>query len=79
LILKKVGEGHDVTDAAAAAMALRASRTKGEILTGLFYLNAHKKSLEEQSSLPAMPLAHLSEKELRPSADFLTQTLREFK
>lgn len=79
LILKKLNVDHDVTSRSAAAETLRTHREKGEIITGLFYLNQNTAALEERSQLGSKPLAHLGEKELRPSHDFLAKTLREFK
>ncbi len=67
LLLRKLDpRQHDIKDAAGTMSMLRESRTKGEILTGLFYLNESSGTLLDTLNLCDTPLAMLSEKEARP-------------
>jgi 2-oxoglutarate/2-oxoacid ferredoxin oxidoreductase subunit beta len=78
LTLKKITQDHDIHDQMAGLKVIHESRNKGEILTGLFYLNANSQTLESQLSLGAQPLALMPESELRLKQDFLDQALNDF-
>lgn len=79
LWLKKLEHDHDVHNKALAAERLRDARDKGQILTGLFYLNTETKPLNEHLELTETPLAHLTDAELRPSPDSLQKILNGFR
>lgn len=80
LLLKKLdSRAHDATNAQMALSVLRESRTKGEILTGLFYANEEEKTLIDVLNLPPRSLADMTEKDLRPSPQVLTQILQDFR
>lgn len=79
LLLKKVdGRTHDVKNSTEALRMLHESRLKGEILTGLFFLDESCIPLESTLKLTETPLYQLGEKELRPSAEQLKRALAEF-
>ncbi len=82
LTLRKLdSRDHDIRDATKAISVLRGSRDKGEILTGLFFVDtAHKReTLIETLNLTEQPLAKLSEKDARPSASALKEILTQFR
>lgn len=79
LTLKSLSENHDIEDADHALKVLREHRTKGQILTGLFYLSNKLETLESKLRLSDTPLAHLQEQDLRLSNDFLRKTLEQFR
>jgi 2-oxoglutarate ferredoxin oxidoreductase subunit beta len=66
ILLRKVGEEHDVRDALAAMRLLIEARRSGEIVTGLLYANPEADDLCTRESLPTRALAELSIEELRP-------------
>lgn len=79
LTLKKLDpRAHDVHNAKDAINLLFESRQKNQFLTGLFYYDSSKKHLVDNLEMVDTPLAHLTEKELRPSATQLQQCLQEF-
>lgn len=82
LTLRKIdSRAHDIHNGTAAISVLRDSRERGEILTGLFYVDtAHKRpTLMETLDLTDTPLAHLSEKEARPSREALSEILTTYR
>lgn len=82
LTLRKLdSRQHDIKNATAAIGLLRDSREKGEILTGLFYVDtAHKRStVIETLNLCETPLAQLSEAQARPSREALAEILKSYK
>ena len=76
--LKKLEKDHDVHNKAHAADRLRESKENGQILTGLFYWNPKSKALTDGMNLTSKPLAHLTEKELRPAPSSLEKLLHKF-
>jgi 2-oxoglutarate ferredoxin oxidoreductase subunit beta len=79
LKLKKLhSKEHNVKDRAHAMQMLYDSRTKGEILTGVFYMNEEQETLIETLNLPQTPLALLQEAELRPKADEFKNLMKSF-
>lgn len=79
LTLKKLGEDHNLKDRSQATRLLREHREKGDILTGLFYLDTKTPAFEETLRLGSKPLVKLSESELRPPAAYLCQVMAGFK
>ena len=61
LVLKKIEEDYYPTDEAEAIQALHQHAKKGEVLTGVFYVNTRKPNLLDQLDLRPAPLAQLSE------------------
>lgn len=80
LTLKKLdSRAHNVTDAKAALSLLFESRQQNEFLTGLFYYNKNLKTLKDFLNPNPTPLAHLTETELRPSAESLKACINDFR
>lgn len=80
LTLKKLNaREHNVQDRLAAMKMIHESSAKGEILTGLFYINEEPKSLIESLSLPKKPLSRMKEADLRPSKEKFEQLMAEFR
>ena len=78
LTIKNIQNEHDVQNASQALSALRSSREKKEILTGLFYYQPKFPNLENRMGLAPKPLAQLSEKDLRLRPDFLSRVQQDF-
>lgn len=70
---------HDVKDAIGAQRLLYEHRQKGEILTGLFYLNNLRPSLPTLLNLPAKALALHDMQDLAVDATKFKQVLKSFK
>jgi 2-oxoglutarate ferredoxin oxidoreductase subunit beta len=75
IVLKKIGPDHDPTDKYAAMKLLENAKTEHQFITGLIYVNEDRPTLPEQVSVPAKPLAHLTEQELRPSREALAKVM----
>lgn len=81
ITLKKIqSQDHDVGDSLHALQLLHESRRRGEILTGMFYLNEDQENLLETLHLSkTQPLALMNETELRPTVSELKSILNEFR
>lgn len=80
LTLKKIDPRlHNLNDRLEAMKVLSDSRDKGEILTGLFYINENKKTLIDTMNMSDTPIALLNEKSLRPSANSLDKVMEEYR
>ncbi|MBK9039586.1 MAG: 2-oxoacid:ferredoxin oxidoreductase subunit beta [Bdellovibrionales bacterium] len=81
LSLKKLNSSeHDVKNAGQAIQLLTESRNRGEILTGMFYLDETHENLIETLQLDATkPLAYMSEGELRPPPEALKEIMTEYR
>jgi len=66
LRLRKLDAGYDPTDSIAAISYVRAHQTKGEIVTGLLYVDPNAHDLHEHLNTVAVPLNTLSAKDLCP-------------
>jgi 2-oxoglutarate/2-oxoacid ferredoxin oxidoreductase subunit beta len=66
LRLRKLLEDYDPTDKANAVRTLMEAQEKGEILTGVFYIDTQKPTFIDQLSLVDEPLATLPESMVRP-------------
>ncbi len=69
--LHKLASGWDPTSRQSAAAQLHESRAKGEILTGLIYIDTESRELHEILNTVKKPLNSLTEKDLTPSQDIL--------
>lgn len=79
ILLNKIDSRlHNVHDRLEAAKVLTEARHKGEVLTGLFYINEEDSSLIENLNLTEKPLAHLNEQELRPTKTQFDQVMSRF-
>ena len=66
LRLRKLLEDYDPTDKANAVRTLMEAHEKGEILTGVFYIDTQKPTFIDQLGIVAEPLATLPESMTRP-------------
>ena len=62
---------HDPTDRASAQRLLHETYEKGEMLTGIFFVDTGLPTLTDTLELTGTPLCQLSEMELRPDAGVL--------
>jgi 2-oxoglutarate ferredoxin oxidoreductase subunit beta len=65
LLLRKLDRDYDATDATAAMAMVREARDKGELVTGLLYINTGARDLCTREGLPERPLSTLREDDLR--------------
>jgi 2-oxoglutarate ferredoxin oxidoreductase subunit beta len=66
LRLRKLAEGYDPGDRLAAMSHIAAYEARGEILTGLLYVDAGAADLHDHLKTVAVPLNRLGERELCP-------------
>jgi 2-oxoglutarate ferredoxin oxidoreductase subunit beta len=65
VILKKLGEDHDPTDRMAAQRLIDETRERGQLLTGLLYVDEEMEDFATREGLPERPLRDYREEELR--------------
>ena len=75
LLLRKVPEDYSPFDRAKAIEKLMEARKRGEILTGIFYVNPEEKTLFDIMQLHDTPLVHLPEEKLRPGKEVLDEIM----
>jgi 2-oxoglutarate/2-oxoacid ferredoxin oxidoreductase subunit beta len=68
LRLRKLAEGYDPGDRLAAMSHIAAHEARGEILTGLLYIDASAQELHDHLKTVAVPLNRLGERELCPGS-----------
>ncbi|MCB9025472.1 MAG: 2-oxoacid:ferredoxin oxidoreductase subunit beta [Bdellovibrionaceae bacterium] len=78
LTLKKLENDYDFKDPLKARQVLFESQSRREILTGLIYFNEQKQSIHNHLNLSDKPLRDLSEAELRPPQEALSEILDQF-
>ncbi|GAC1656181.1 MAG: 2-oxoacid:ferredoxin oxidoreductase subunit beta [Vulcanimicrobiaceae bacterium] len=69
VLLRKLDVDYDATDSTAALKIIHETRTRGELVTGLLYVNTQAADLCSREKLPQKPLAALAENELRISRE----------
>src|ERR1700742_2598107 len=74
--LRKLHEDYDPTDPIGAVNALMEAHEKGEVLTGVFYVDTAKPSFTDLLNLVDEPLATLPESRTRPSRQVLEQIMQ---
>jgi 2-oxoglutarate ferredoxin oxidoreductase subunit beta len=79
LRLRKLHESYDPTDKADSLKTLMTAQEKGEVLTGVFYINTQKPHFTELLHMVDDPLATLPPERLRPSREALDQILESFR
>jgi len=80
LRLKKLlSREHNVHSRIGALQALYESKSKGELLTGLFYIDEKQPTLVETLGLPEKGLANLKEHDLRPTAAAFSKVMAGFR
>src|ERR1039457_1561865 len=77
LRLKKLEQEYDPTDKIEAVKRLMESHAKGEVLTGVFYINAKAPSFIDMLNVTDQPLATLPESVTRPSREVLAKCMEE--
>jgi 2-oxoglutarate ferredoxin oxidoreductase subunit beta len=77
LRLKKLEQAYDPTDKIEAVQRLMESHAKGEVLTGVFYINANAPSFIDMLNVTDEPLATLPESLTRPSREVLAKCMEE--
>jgi 2-oxoglutarate ferredoxin oxidoreductase subunit beta len=75
LVLKKLDNSHDPRNKYAALEKLEAAHENKEFITGLIYVNDERPNLPDLMKLPATPLAHLTENQIRPSREALNKVM----
>ncbi len=79
LLLKKLNVDYDPTSKIGALRVLDESQRKGEVLTGLLYVDTQRKDFIELLNLVDEPLALLPESQVRPGREALDQVMEELK
>jgi 2-oxoglutarate ferredoxin oxidoreductase subunit beta len=79
LRIRKVDRDFDPTDRMAALAALEEAETKGEVLTGVLYVNTSKPTLLELLNLVDEPLATLPQSRVRPPVSALNDVMEELR
>ncbi len=79
LRIRKLGRDFDPTDRLAALAALEQAEQKGEVLTGVLYVNTSKPTFPDVLNLCEEPLATLPPERVRPSRAVLDQAMEELR
>ena len=79
LRIRKLDRDFDPTDRLAALAALEGAETKGEVLTGVLYVNPNKPTFVDLLNLSDEPLATLPEARLRPSRAVLGELMEQLR
>src|ERR1041385_6992321 len=79
LQLKKLDRDYDATDRVGALHLLAEAHEKGEMLTGVFYVNTTAPSFIEQLNLTESSLARLPQEAVRPSRQALDEIMEELR
>jgi 2-oxoglutarate/2-oxoacid ferredoxin oxidoreductase subunit beta len=77
LVLKKVAEDHDPRDRKSALRLVEESRERGQLLTGLLYLDEEAEDFATREHLPERPLRELDEEDLRIPREAFDQLMAE--
>jgi 2-oxoglutarate ferredoxin oxidoreductase subunit beta len=73
LVLRKISADYDVHDRVAALTFLQLHAAKGQIVTGVLYLDREAEDLHQHLNTTDIPLNTLSEKELCPGSAKLAE------
>src|SRR5205823_12716898 len=79
LRLSKIEEDYDPTDRIKAITRLHEAHEKGEVLTGVFYVNTKAPNFIEMLNMAEQPLATLPESVVRPGREVLEQVMEELR
>ena len=77
--LRKVAQDYDATNRDAAYAAIRDHQRRGEVMTGLLYLQADSQDVHDQNETVAAPLYSLSHEQLCPGNDALQKLMGQFR
>jgi 2-oxoglutarate ferredoxin oxidoreductase subunit beta len=75
LRLRKIREDYNPTNKIEAVKALMEAHEKGDVLTGVFYVDTEKPSFTDQLNLVDQPLSSLPESVIRPSKEVLDRVM----
>ena len=76
ILLRKIEESYDPTNKIEALRLLTESHDKGEIITGLFYVNTTQENFLTMLNVVDEPLATLPEWKVRPPKEVLEQVMQ---
>lgn len=79
LRIRKLDRDFDPSNRLAALAALEEAETKGEVLTGVLYLNTSKPTFTDLLNLSDDPLATLPQSKLRPSRGVLDEVMEQLR
>src|ERR1035441_10142928 len=79
LRIRKLGRDFDPTDRLKALQVLEESEAKGEVLTGVLYLNTNKPTFLDLLNLTEDPVATLPESKVRPPKAVLDSLMEELR
>jgi 2-oxoglutarate ferredoxin oxidoreductase subunit beta len=79
LRLRKLHEDYDPSNRVNALRTLTESHERGEVLTGIFYLDTRKPNFIELLNLVDEPLAKLPESRVRPGREVLDEVMEELR
>ena len=79
LRIKKLGRDYDPTNKFDALKAIDEAAKKGEVLTGVFYVDTNKPNFMELLELEDAPLATLPESKVRPPREVLELAMEELR
>ncbi|HEX3875591.1 MAG TPA: 2-oxoacid:ferredoxin oxidoreductase subunit beta [Bryobacteraceae bacterium] len=79
LRIRKLDRNFDPTDRLAALVALENAEKKGEVLTGMLYLDTGKPTFTDLLNLSEEPLATLPQSKLRPTEAVLSEVMEHLK
>jgi 2-oxoglutarate ferredoxin oxidoreductase subunit beta len=79
LRIRKLTRDFDPTDRLGALATLEEAETKGEVLTGVLYVNPEKPTFVDLLNLSEEPLATLPESKLRPSEQVLAEVMEQLR
>ena len=77
--LKKLAKDYDPTNKMHALTALHEADQKGEVLTGVLYVDTGKPTFLDMLNMADEPLATLPENKTRPSKEALDQIMEELR
>jgi 2-oxoglutarate ferredoxin oxidoreductase subunit beta len=79
VILKKLAEDYDPTNAGHAMQILRESRDEMKLVTGLLYVNTHAHRFDDEMKLVEAPLATLPLDSVRPAKSVLDAIMASYR
>jgi 2-oxoglutarate ferredoxin oxidoreductase subunit beta len=77
--LRKVAQDYDATNRDAAYAAIRDHQRRGEVMTGLLYLQEDSQDVHDQNETVPTPLYSLSHEQLCPGNDALQKLMAQFR
>ncbi len=79
LIFRKLNQDYDATSRAAAFSFLRDSINRGEIITGMLFLDENGRDMHSDRNTVDAPLAQLSYEDLKPSDSILAELMNRYR